>query len=762
MDRFADLILRHRGLTFVLVVLTTAGAVWAITGIRADFTTQELFAGDDPEIEYLDSFREQFGADDDQVVALVQAKDVFDPAVLRYIKRFTAALDALPSTRRVDSLNTISDLGNTDEGSVDTEPLFAEIPDDAEELAGLRRRALGNPLLRGRLVAADRSLTAVVASLGLDIERAREVTAAVEAIEAVRDRLKPPPGVRVLLAGVPVVRVEAVRMIIADQIRFMPLASLMTTLLLILLYRSVHGVLITMISVTLATWYTVAFMALVDAPIDILSNVLPLLVMVYGVADAVHLLGRVHEEARARETRALAIRVAAKHLGLACLLTSLTTAVGFGSLVMASMNILKRFGLVAAAGVMIAYCVTMVVVPLGASVRRIDMARAARAAAPRWLDAVLCWLAGVVVRRARLLVVISVILAVGGVLLGRGVVVNNYLLGIYRQDHSMIRATRLAEEHLEGVVRMQVAFDGGADSMKDPRVLGSMLRVQRWMAARPEVTASLSPATFIKEMHRAVLGKRAIPDSAAGVAQLLLLAEGETGLSRFVNYAYSRARIDFSMRDVGAQAYLALARDLQTALPSLVTLPPGVTARVTGTSMVAHRGINRLVTDLLYSLSLALGVIAVFLSLLFRSARIGLLSLLPNVIPLAVGLGFMRITGMRLEPVTVMIYSIALGIAVDDTIHFLVRYREEALAGADPAEAVRATLRTEGRAMVYTSAVLIVGFSVTLTSNFPGTVRFGLLAIIILSAALLTDLLLTPACMMVFRPWGKAKPGGRL
>ena len=226
-------------------------------------------------------------------------------------------------------------------------------------------------------------------------------------------------------------------------------------------------------------------------------------------------------------------------------------------------------------------------------------------------------------------------------------------------------------------------------------------------------------------------------------------------MTRFVNYAYTRARVDISLRDVGARAYQALAQRLRKELPSLVRAPEGVTTRVTGTSMVAHRGINMLVTDLLFSLSLALGVIAVFLSLLFRSARIGILSLLPNVIPLAVGLGFMRLAGMRLEPVTVMIYSIALGIAVDDTIHFMVRYREEVLGGASPAQAVRATLRTAGRAMVFTSAVLVAGFSVTLISNFPGTVRFGLLAIVILSSALVTDLLLTPACMILFKPWSK-------
>ena len=755
MERFASLVLRRRAASFLILVLITAGAFWAVTGIRFDFTTQELFAVDDPEIKYLERFREQFGADDDKVALLVQSKDVFSPRVLEFVGRLTAALDALPCTRRVESLTTVSDLGNTDEGSIDTEPLFGEIPADAGELAALRKRALDNQLLRGRLVAVDGTLTAVVASLGLEIKRAREVGVAVETIEDVIRRIERPPNTRVHMTGVPVVRVEAVRMIIADQIRFMPLASLLTTLLLIVLYRSVHGVVITMISVTLGTWYTVAFMALVGAPIDILSNVLPLLVMVYGVADAVHLLGRIHEEARVRETRDLAIRVAVRHLGIACLLTSLTTSVGFGSLVTASLGILRRFGLVAAAGVMIAYCVTMVVVPLGASVRKIDMARAARAAAPQWLDHLLVWLAALVARRARLLFAAGIVVAVGGVLLGRGVVVDNFLLGIYREDHPMIEATRLAEAKLEGVIRMQVSFEGRADSMKDPRVLNTMLRVQRWMGKRPEVTAGLSAASFIQEMHRAVMGTRAIPASSEGVAQLLLLAEGETGMSRFVNYAYSRARIDFALRDVGARAYLALAEQLKEQLPSLLNLPPGVTARVTGTSLVAHRGINTLVTDLLFSLSLALAIIAVFLSLLFRSARIGLMSLLPNVIPLAVGLGFMRITGMRLEPVTVMIYSIALGIAVDDTIHFMVRYREEALAGATPVESIRATLRTAGRAMVFTSAVLIAGFSVTLTSNFPGTVRFGLLAIVILATALLTDLLLTPACMMILRPWNR-------
>jgi len=767
MDRLATLVLRHRALFVLGVIGVTAGAAFVGRGIRADFSVQELFASGDPEIGYLERFNRRFGRDDDRLLVLVQADDVFRPDVLRLVADLTRRTAGLPQFQRVESLTNLSDLGAS-QGSLDTRPLLQHIPSDPAVLAAVRRRVISSPLLSGRIVARDGSLTVVALRLQPALWRAHDLEEASLAVEQIVSHTRLPPGTRVRLLGVPYVRTEAVRLVRDDQLRFLPLGMALTTLLLVLLYRSVYEVAVPMLSVSLSAGYTVCLMAALDSPMDILSNVLPLLVMVYGVADAVHLLGRIHEQMRAERgsparepvaspareaaSRDIAIRTAMRHLGVACLLTSATTAIGFGSLVTGSMRILHRFGLFAAAGVMIAYVTTMVVTPLGVSLRRRHPALRGSPLPLPGLDRLLGGLAGVSVGRPRTVVALGLLLGAGAVALGSRVEVNNFLLGIYRDDHPTAEATRLVERKLEGVVRLQISLRGKPGSMKDPRVLEAMLQLQRELQRMPEVSSTLSLASFVEQIHRAVVGHAAIPDSRRAVAELLLMAEGEDRPARFVDYPYGRARILIGTADIGARRFLPLAEQVGRRARELFT-PLSIGIHMTGTSLVAYRGINRLVLDLLTSLSVAFGVIAVVLILTFRSLRGGLVSLIPNVMPLAAGLGFMALSGMRLEPTTVIVFSIALGIAVDDTIHFFARYREELHRGRSPQDAVRAAMRTAGRAMVFTSLMLLAGFSVTLLSHFQGTANFGLVGMVILASALLADLLLTPACLLVFQPW---------
>ena len=162
---------------------------------------------------------------------------------------------------------------------------------------------------------------------------------------------------------------------------------------------------------------------------------------------------------------------------------------------------------------------------------------------------------------------------------------------------------------------------------------------------------------------------------------------------------------------------------------------------------------------LVTSLSLALVIIALVLVLFFRSIKVGLLSLIPNSMPLATGLLVMAAGGLVLDPTTVLVFSVALGIAVDDTIHFVARYREEIGRGASVEQAVRSTLATAGQAMVVTSTILVSGFAILLFSNFPSTRSFGLVGMVVLGAALCTDLVVTPACLLTFRPWSPRRPG---
>jgi predicted RND superfamily exporter protein len=752
LDRLARLVLRHRLLFVAGTLLVTAGAVHLARGIRADFDAKGLFAVGDPEIVHLQRFQKRFEPDDKVLLILVETDDVFRSDVLRYVDTLTrraAAKSAL--FRRVDSLTSLSALRGSDENTIDTRPLFETIPADEERLASLKRRALESPLLGGRVVARDGSLTLLALSLRRELREAKDSECAVSAVERMLAATPPPKGVRISLTGLPYVGAQVVRMLKGDQEVFLPLGCAITVLMLVLLYRSFWELVVPMTAVGLSALYTTALMSALDTPIDIVNNVLPLLVLIYGVADAVHLLGRTHEQMRAGQARDLAIRTAVKHLGVACLLTSGTTAIGFASLVTGSLSILHRFGLFAAAGVMIAYVTTLILVPLGVSLRRRHPATWTTQTLPG-LDRLLTRIANMIIRRPRLVLALAAMVGVSAVAVGSQVEVDRQLLGGFKPDHPAVRATRLAERKLEGVAQLELSLEGKPGQMKDPAVLEALHRLQGRLERRSAITSTLSLATFVRELHAAVVGHPRIPDSRKGVASLLLMAEGEERLGRFVDYPYASGRILVGCRDVGAKLMLELADQIGREAREAFA-PFGIRARVTGTQLVGFRGTNRMVRDLAASLSVAFLVIAVVLALTFRSLRAGLVSLIPNVTPLAVGLGFMTLSGIRLQTATVITFSIALGIAVDDTIHFFARYREELRRGAAPDEAIRRTMTTAGRAMVYTSVVLIAGLQVTLASNFTSTARFGKVSMVILAAALLTDLLVTPACLLVFKPW---------
>lgn len=757
-EKLARLLQRYRLLSTLLFVAISAVMVSFAVRARSDFTVQELFASADPEIAFLERFREHYGADDDLVLLVVEADDVFRDEVLTHIRDLTRSLIASKVIRHVESLTTISDLGEPGAGVIDTRAVYHDIPSDAKALAARRRRVLGSPLLRGRVVSKDGTLATIGARLAPGLVRAQQMERAVEKIEALLAAHGAPPGVRRHMVGVPVVRTNLVRMIRVDQSRFIPLTTLVTAILLLLLYRSFHGVLLPLAAIGLSVNYTVGLMTMLSVPLDILSNVLPVLVMVYGIADAIHMINRYHEErAGGGCTREVAVQLMARHLGLACFMTSFTTAIGFGSLASSSLSILRRFGLFAATGVLLAFVLSLIIIPLG--IEWLGRGKPRPAPASRsggFLDRLLTAVAATITAGPRVFLISGVLFGIGCAALGSRIEVDNFLLGTVKKDHPIARATRLLGQRLQGVVTMQVAVEGAAGSaaLKKPEVLAAVQGLQRWIEAQEGVTGTLSAVDFILELHRAAVGTRKLPRNPAAIAQLLLMTEGQSGIERYVDFTYRRGRIQVQLRDLGARRYLPLVERTRHEIGKRFA-GLDVSVRVTGTSLLAYRGIDTLVWNLLTSLLIAFALIAPVLMLAFRSIKVGLLTLIPNVIPLTTGLGFMVAVGMNLDVTTVMIFSIAFGIAVDDTIHFVARYREEVESGRDVEEAVTATLRSAGRAMVLTSVILMIGFSVILVSNFPGTQRFGVLGVLIIGMALVTDLTVTPACMLVFRPWAR-------
>lgn len=757
-ERLARLLQRRRLLSTIILVAISGVVLSFAARARTDFTIQELFASSDPELVFLERFREIYGADDDLVLIVVEAQDALGAATLKHVDALTRAMKADTSFREVQSVTTISDLGEPGAGVIDTRPVYHDIPaEGAAELRKRRQRVLGSPLLGGRVVSKDGTLTTIGVRLAKHMVRAKEMEQGVAQVEALLKKHPAPAGVKRHLVGVPVVRTNLVRMLRVDQQRFIPLTTVITGLLLFLLYRSFAGVAIPLATIGLSVNYTIGVMTMLDMPLDILSNVLPVLVMVYGIADAVHMLNRYYEErVLEQRTRELASQLMLRHLGIACLVTSITTAIGFGSLASSKLEILRRFGLFAALGVMLAYVLSMFAVPLGIEwLGRGKLRRAPGADGSGALDRFLSRWAEGVLRRPKTLLLGGILIALGCAAVGTQAKVDNFLLGTMKDDHPVAVATRLLEQRLQGVVSMQVAFEGKQGTLKRPDVLRKIAELQRWLRTQDGVTGSLSAADFIAELHRAAVGTRKLPDDPRAIAQLLLMTEGQSGIERYVDFAYKRGRVEVQLRDIGARRYLPLVERVRAEIARSFAEVEGVRIRVTGTSLLAYRGIDTLIWNLMLSLLIAFALIAPVLMLTFRSARVGLLTLIPNILPLTAGVGFMVAVDIKLDVTTVMIYSIAFGIAVDDTIHFVARYREEVEAGRSVVEAVRTTIRSAGRAMLITSMILMIGFAVVLVSNFPGTQRFGILGVVIIGAAITTDLTVTPACMLVFRPWAR-------
>ena len=769
MNRLARWLMAHRTVVGVAVLLTTLVALVGLGRLGFDFTPTALFEYEGGDREFLDRHLERYGKDDTTVLVVLRTKDVFAPNALRSLRRLLAELGS-PRLRR-EGVVRVSSMLNQKEvlvrrGTMVVGPLVQNLPKSAAERSALRRMVLGHPMARGFLVSKDATIASTLVELDPKLVAVERVRPLVERIEAVAARESKRSGLEYRVGGIPYVRVDVVRFLIQNQIVFIGLCLLMYILVLWVIFRSLHGVIVPLLTVGVAVIWGMSTLGWTGQRLDIINNVLPTLIFVIGASDAIHALVRYHEERRAGSDREGAIRIMLTRIGMACLLTSATTAIGFGSLGVAKIRILRDFGIYAAIGVMLAYLVTILVVPLLLSKMKSEPRVVAGGDRPDLVSRILGMLARTTRKRPKTVLLAGLLVtAVCGVGAFR-VTADNRMLDVYRSGHPTHQTHTLLDEKLAGAIRLDVAlWSKRSEAFSEPDVLRRVEALGRFVESLPGIRRAISLADVVKEMSFAMdggkPGSRKIPKDGRLVTWYLDLYQSRApsrDLERFVNVAYTHGRILAWGKDVGAKAFLRLVGRAQREADRLFPPATGVKARVTSTSLIAYRGINNLITDVFHSLMAAFLVIFLFMALLFRSFKLAAISVVPNVAPLLITLGVMGWAGTYLELSTVIVFSISLGIAVDDTIHFLSRYREELQKGAEVAGAVEAAIHTSGRAMLYTTVLLLAGCAVLSTSSFVPTLNFAWLVGTTLLAALLGDLWLLPALMLLLeKRKGKVK-----
>jgi hypothetical protein len=757
MERFCRQLLRWRGPILVGAALSTIAATAVALQVRFEFSFTQFFPSRDrAEVGRYFDFMDRFGRDD-RVVLLALAphgRTVDDAETLTAIAGLSQALRGLAEVARVDSPSTLR-VGRSVDDALATGPLYAADDGiDAAEQEAVRRAMASHPALRGQLVSTD----GTAALIAVTLQQAPQQVSA--ALRDDRDPVLPRieqlartwlPGARYTLhlGGVPVVRAGYVALLERETWLLLAAAGGLLALVLFALFRSLRAVVIPLFIVALSTLIAVAVLVLAGRGITLMSTMIPTIVLVIGISDTIHMLS-CFQEARARGLDDHEAIVAAfGEVALPGLINSLTTAVGFVTLAVNAIGVIADFGLFAAVGVLAAYAVTALFLPPLLSALPIrgsyNLEVATRLPTGRLL-ARLYYLAS---RRARW-VVLGFAVGCGGLALWAQHAVQReaFFVDDLPAGHPLLASTRFIEAHFGGILPLEVELAGPPGFAEDPAAARLALAVSRRLGDEPGVGAVVGYGEVIGELQQA-LGPDLVVDDRAGMAQLLLLADGADSelLDRFVAADRSAVRVSSRAADVGTRAMRArlsaLERDFQRMVANST-----VRLSVTGFTPAAVWVDDYMVTQLFYGFGGTFVVILLMIGLAFRSLKAALLSLPPNVVPLVAIVAWMAVAGIAIKPTSAIIFSVAFGLGADNTIFFLSRFRRELAAGNDARRALSRTLASTGRGVLFSSAVLSLGFAAALFAQLGASFDFGAMSIVTILSAGVGVLVLLPALLL--------------
>lgn len=563
-------------------------------------------------------------------------------------------------------------------------------------------------------------------------------------------------GMPTHVSGLPWIRVNSTQLVKGEMPLFMGLSMALCGLLLLLFFRSWRVMWICLGVVAVSVVWSFGAMAMLGYKITILQSVIAPLVIVTGVPNCVFLINAYHYEYVRHGNKIKSLQRVISRIGAAAFMTNATTAVGFTTFCVTNSDTLKEFGWVATIGIMVLWLLSMLLIPILFSFMPPPKARHLSHLDRRWLDNVVEWIVRTSKERRPLIYSITTlgtVMACIGILRMKD---ESRIVDDLPQDSPVLVDLRFFEANFRGVMPLEIVVDtkkkGGV--LTDP-ALKRIVRLEDTLGTYPEFSRAISIADAVKFTRQAFYGgdpgRYALLNSTdkTFIAPYLESASGKEGMARaFIDSTRRTTRVTVQMADVGTTRMDELLTSLRSQVDSIFS-PDKYKVTLTGTSVVFLKGSSYLVNNLITSLFWAVVIIVGLMALLFNSFRILVVALIPNMIPLLFTAGLMGFFHIPIKPSTMLVFGIALGIAVDNAIHFLARYRLELkLTGGDLHKSVDLATREVSVGIIYTSVVLLAGFSLFAFSHFGGIRALGMLTTITLLVAMLTNLLVLPSLLL--------------
>ncbi|MCB9360739.1 MAG: MMPL family transporter [Flavobacteriales bacterium] len=769
--KISKLILKNR-----IAILIVLGVITGVMGYFAQYAkmsyqmAQMLPKTDSTFISY-DNFKKNFGQDGSVVVIGIKSEKLYE------LTNFNAWYDLTKNIKeiRVDFKKTGKKVvvdGTTQALSVasaytlrknsvkkrfDFEQIVKQKPTTQAEVDSLKKVLHNYPFYEGFLYSDSTNASLIAITLNREVLDSKYRNGIFDAIDEEVVKFESVTGIKVHKSGLPYIRANSSTKV-ADEIKiFLILSILITSFILYLFFRSFKVMMYSMLVVCIGVIWAMGLLSIFGFEITILTGLIPPLIIVIGIPNCIFLLNKYHSEYKKHGNQARSLSRVIQKTGNAIFLTNTTTALGFATFIFTKSSILVEFGIVAALDIFMVFTLSILLIPIIFSFLAPPKQKHTKHLENKLMVKMVDVLVNIVsFHRKKVYVVTFIILGFGlyGISL---ITTTGNIIDDLPKDDPIVQDLKFFEKSFKGVMPFEVVIDTkkkGGVFADNGKTLYKIKKLQKEMSSYDEFSKPLSIVEAIQfsyQAYRKGKPKFYILPPATELKKLKSYVTQDSvkkDFSSFIDSANQITRVSFQMADIGTQEMNVLLNEIRPKIDSIFS-PKDYNVTLTGTSVVFLKGTDYLVENLFTSLALAILLIASLMSVLFSSIRMVLVSLTPNLLPLLTTAALMGYIGIPIKPSTILIFSIAFGISVDDTIHFLAKYRQELkIHKIGIKKAVLLALRETGVSMIYTSTILFFGFGVFTVSSFGGTVALGFLVSFTLTMAILADLVLLPSLLL--------------
>ena len=752
-NKIANLIMRKPIALLVFLMLATTYMGFQGKDVKISYEFLRILPTTDSSLIEYRWFQKTFGEVSNTMVLAIEDDDIYDQEFLLRWNTLMQEVAQVDGVRKVFSATQLPEIIKND--SLKQFELFNWNHENQKE--DLAEWISERPFYDGIFISEDESTILSLVQLENEKLYNEQVITLLNDIKRKCDDFAAHNDTQVIISGIPYIRMGNVVKIKNETYLFIGLAILVTSIILLLFLKSFKAMLVSLLVVVLGVIWSFGLIKVFGFEITLLSSLIPPLVIVIGVPNCIFFINKYHNEFKIHKNKVLALQRTITKIGNATLLTNTTTALGFATFIFTNSEFLYEFGVVASINIMVVFVLCIVIIPALYIFLQSPTSKHYKHFDRKWLVHLMEQIIHIATHKRPIVYGFTVLVLIFSIWGMTRMQTSGRLTDDLSKTNQVYKDIKFLEKKFKGVEPIEIVIDAGKPrQISKISTLKKIDQLQAKLVDFDQVSRSISVADLAKYAKQAYYnndpGFYKIPNNQERNFIFRYVPRDSTSgnlLKAFVDSTQQYARITLQVADLGTEEMQALQDSIRGAVNEVLGEESELKASVTGASVVFLKGTHYLIKNLAQSLTLAIILIALIMAFLFRSWRMVLISMLPNIIPLLFTAGMMGWLGIPIKPSTILVFSIAFGISVDDTIHFLAKYRQELKTSQwNIGKSVNNAIREIGVSMFYTSVILFCGFSIFMGSGFGGTVALGILVAMTLFVAIITNLILLPSMLL--------------